>query len=261
MIPRVKTYRAIPHFYDDEYADLEMLQQDVGYLLAKIRRPPADVLMLACGTGRAALPVAQAGHRVLGVDIDAEMIARAESKRDEVGISAKRLRFEVGDLRDWKSDDRFHHAAILFNSFLLFTTVEQQDQVLCATHRHLRKGGTLLIDVFNPDLARIAEEEAYNADVRLFHSTALNTSVQRVTHIRNTARSQVRETVFEYRWFDANRRRRSKTVRFELTYLFERELSLLLERNGFVVESVAGDYDDSPVLTDSPRIIVQARKR
>jgi SAM-dependent methyltransferase len=261
MIAAMKTYRAIPQFYDDEYADLEMLGHDVGYLLAKIRTPPADVLMLACGTGRAAIPVAQAGHRVLGVDIDPAMIETAVSKRDSARVAAKYLRFEVGDLLSWSTRERFDHAAILFNSFLLFTTIEEQDRVLGVAQRQLRKGGTLLVDVFNPDLARIADDDAQNADVRIFFSQSLNTTIQRVTHVRSTRRPQVRETIFHYSWFDERQRRKTKTLRFELTYLFAREMTLLLERNGFAIESIVGDYDGSPVDADSARIIAHARKR
>ncbi len=257
----MKTYRAIPHFYDDENAELENLGPDIAYLLASIRKPPRDVLMLASGTGRAALPVAQAGHRVLGVDIDAQMLKLASAKREELGISPKSLRFEAGDLLSWSTSRRFDHAAILFNSFLVFTTIAQQDRVLSNAHRQLKKNGTLLIDIFNPDIARIAEEEELNADVRIFYSRALNTTVQRVVHIRTSDRPQVRETIFEYAWFDANRRRRGKRIRFEITYHFERELVLLLERNGFAIESIAGDYDGSSLTVDSPRIIAHARRR
>lgn len=257
----MSTYRAIPNFYDDEYAGHDILGPDIAYLLAKIRKPPSDVLMLACGTGRAAIPVAQAGHRVTGVDIDPVMIQIAAAKRDELGMGSQTLRFEVGDLLAWRTRARFDHAAILFNSFLVFTTLEQQDRVLLNAHRHLKRDGTLLIDIFNPDMARISAEDESNADVRIFHSTALGTTVQRVAHVLATDRPQVRETIFEYSWFDRNQKRRTKRIRFDITYHFEREMVLLLERNGFEIESVAGDYDGTAVAIDSPRIIVLARRR
>ena len=113
----------------------------------------------------------------------------------------------------------------------------------------------------SPDLARIAEDEALNAHVLTFFSQELGTGVQRVTHIHATDRPQVRETTFEYRWFDASGRSMKQTVRFELTYFFPRELTMLLERNGFRVESVAGDHDGSAFDVDSERIIVEATAR
>lgn len=256
------TYRAVPEFYDDEYADLAMLQRDAGFLMAKLPKQRRDVLMLACGTGRVAIPLAQAGHRVLGVDIDEKMLAFAERKRDFVGLQPRQLAFEPADLLtlDLKAR-RFDVAAILFNTFLLFTTLDQQDRVLANAARHLKRGGTMWIDIFNPDLARIADADAHNADVKMFLSRELNAGVQRVTHIRDTGRPQVRETTFEYRWYDEKRRGHKRVVKFELTYLFPRELTMLLERNGFAVEACYGNYDGSPVTSASPRIIAVARKR
>lgn len=256
------TYRALPEFYDDEYADLSMLQRDAGFLLSKLPKQRRDVLMLACGTGRVAIPIAQAGHRVVGVDIDPKMLGAAERKRDFVGLHARELSFATQDLLALDlGTKRFDVAAIVFNTFLLFTTLPEQDRVLQHAARHLKRGGTMWIDIFNPDLARIAEDEAINADVKMFLSRELNTGVQRLTHIRDTGKPQVRETTFEYRWFDEKRRAHKRVVKFELTYLFPRELTMLLERNGFIVEACFGNYDGSPVTSNSPRIIAVARKR
>ena len=255
------TYRAVPEFYDDEYADLAMLQRDAGFLLAKLPARPRDVLMLACGTGRVAIPIAQAGHRVVGVDIDAAMLAVATRKRDFVGLAERRLAFHAQDLLALDlGPRRFDVAAIVFNTFLVFTTLDEQDRVLQNAARHLKRGGTMWIDVFNPDLALIADEEAINADVKLFLSRELNVGVQRLTHLRDTGRPQVRETTFEYRWFDERRKQHRRIVKFDLTYLFPRELTMLLERNGFAVESMYGNYDGSLVTSGSPRIIAVARK-
>jgi SAM-dependent methyltransferase len=254
------TYRAIASFYDDEYADLEMLQRDVGFLLSRLPKRRSDVLMLACGTGRAAIPVAGAGHRVLGVDLDAAMLEIARAKAQFAAIPPKRIAFAAHDLLSMKLGRTFDVAAILFNSFLLFTTLDQQDRVLRNIHAALGPRGRLILDVFNPDLARIAEDEALNADVRTFFSRELGVGVQRITHIRATDVPQVRETTFEYRWFDPQGRPRKRRVQFELTYFFERELTMLLERNGFRVESVYGDHDGSAAGVDSERIIVEARR-
>jgi SAM-dependent methyltransferase len=255
------TYRAIPSFYDDEYADLHMLQRDVGWLMSRLPKRASEVLMLACGTGRAAIPIAQAGHRVLGVDIDDAMLAISRAKAEFAGLPTKQLGFKRHDLLAMKLGRRFDSAAILFNSFLMFTTLEEQDRVLSNVHRALKQRGRLFIDVFNPDLARIAEQEAINADVRMFFSRELGVGVQRTTHIRMTKRPQVRETIFEYRWFDANGRAKKRTVKFDLTYFFPRELTMLLERNGFEVFSIAGDYDGGAVDADSGRLLVEARKQ
>ena len=62
-------YRAIADYYDAEYEGSEMLLQDVPFFLGHLpARRRLKVLELAVGTARAAIPIAQAGHRVTGVD-------------------------------------------------------------------------------------------------------------------------------------------------------------------------------------------------
>jgi len=62
---------------------------------------PWDVLDLGCGTGSLAALLAQAGHRVTGVDLSPEMVERARTKLDAAGLRAT---FVVGDAADPPGD-------------------------------------------------------------------------------------------------------------------------------------------------------------
>jgi ubiquinone/menaquinone biosynthesis C-methylase UbiE len=58
---------------------------------------PADLLDLGCGTGSLALLAAEAGHRVVGVDLSGRMVERARAKLDAARVAATLL---VGDAAD-----------------------------------------------------------------------------------------------------------------------------------------------------------------
>src|ERR1700733_7610122 len=79
-------YRAISAYYDAEYEGAEMLQEDVPFLLRHLPKRRQKILEIAVRTGRAGIPLAQAGHRVVGVDYAPEMLKIAERRRDSVGI-------------------------------------------------------------------------------------------------------------------------------------------------------------------------------
>ena len=73
------------------------------------------------------------------------------------------------------------------------------------------------------------------------------------------ATAQTQRVTFHYTWFDAAGRRRRARNRFTLTWLFPRELRLLLERNGLELEHLYGNYDGSAVTDASPRLIACCR--
>ena len=69
-----------------------------GQLLREhLPEPPADVLDLGCGTGSLTVLLAEAGHRVHGVDLAPNMVAAARAKVAASGATAS---VEVGDAAD-----------------------------------------------------------------------------------------------------------------------------------------------------------------
>src|SRR6476619_8488903 len=60
--------------------------------------PGMDVLDLGCGDGTTAVPEAQLGADVLGVDIAANLVAAGNARAEELGLS--NLRFQEGDATD-----------------------------------------------------------------------------------------------------------------------------------------------------------------
>jgi len=74
-------YRAIADYYDPEYAHLDYLDRDVPFYMDHLPRRPQRILELAVGTARAAIPLAQLGHRLTGVDYAADMLRIATEKR------------------------------------------------------------------------------------------------------------------------------------------------------------------------------------
>ncbi len=256
------TGQLIAEFYDDEYADELSHGDDVALYLSKLPRKSQRVLSLACGTGRDAIPLAQAGHRVTGVDIDPAMIARAVEKRDAIGVSPKQLDLRVQDLRALRVPGTFDHAAMIFTTFVVFTTLAEQDRVLTNVRKHLKRGGTIWIDVFSPDTALHVFERQEDISPSVFFSRSLGRTVERrVTLWPDARRVQVQHIRFDYRWHDDAGAPKRKSVQFANTWFHPRELQLLLERNGFDMIDFFGDHDGGPVTPRSPRLIAWARKK
>ncbi len=250
-----RRYRAIAEYYDAEYADSKLLQEDVPFLLDHLPKRRQDVLELCVGTARAAIPLAQAGHRVVGVDYDPDLLAIAARKRDGVGLTDRRLDLRHGDVLDLDLGRRFDWIALLFNTLLAFPTLAEQDRLLAVVVRHLKPGGRFWLDIFNPDLNLLIAPRSDGLDPHVFHVPALDRTVHGTTSIRRDVAAQTQQVTFHYAWFDARGRRRRQRNRFTMTWIFPRELRLLLERNGLAVEHLYGNYDGSDVADGCPRLV------
>jgi SAM-dependent methyltransferase len=102
-------------------------------------------LELAIGTGRIALPLAQRGVRVAGIDLSTDMFAqlRAKPGGDEIPV-------EIGDYATTRVDGTFSLAYIVFNSLNNNTTQDGQVATFENAAAHLEPGGCFVVEVGVP---------------------------------------------------------------------------------------------------------------
>ena len=228
----MKRYKAIATYYDAENARHEMLKHDVPFFLGQLPEKRQSILELAVGTGRAAIPLAQAGHRVVGVDYVEDMLAIARRKRDAVGLTEKELRLVRQDALKLNLREKFDWIVILFNTLLAFTTLEELDRLLTNVRKHLKPRGRFWVDIFNPDHAMLGREQERGIDRDAFYVPEFDRTVFRETDITRDMSKQLMRVVSRYRWFDQFGRAKRERFEFDMTCLFPRELQMLVERNG-----------------------------
>jgi SAM-dependent methyltransferase len=107
-------------------------------------------LEFAVGTGRIALPLAERGVRVAGIDNSEAMLARL---RDKPG--AERIEIVAGDMATTRVAGEFSLVYLVFNTIFNLTT--QDGQVACFQNAaaHLRSGGRFVIEARVPELQRL----------------------------------------------------------------------------------------------------------
>src|SRR5438046_1635794 len=107
-------------------------------------------LELGIGTGRIALPLAERGVQLHGIDLSEAMVAKLEAKP-----GAERIGVTIGDFATTRVEGTFSLAYLVFNTINNLTT--QDAQVACFQNvaAHLRDGGCFVIEVGVPDLQRL----------------------------------------------------------------------------------------------------------
>ena len=103
------------------------------------------VLELAIGTGRIALPLAARGHRVDGIDISPEMVARLRAKP-----GGDRIAVTIGDFADVAVRNRYSLIYVVWNSFFNLLTQEAQLRCFENVARSLLPHGVFVIEAFVP---------------------------------------------------------------------------------------------------------------
>jgi SAM-dependent methyltransferase len=109
------------------------------------------VLELGIGTGRLALPLAERGLAVHGIDASEAMVAKLRAKPGGAAIHVT-----IGDFSRMRLDERFALVFVAFNTIFSLETQEQQIDCFRAVAAHLREDGVFLVEAFVPDLSRFA---------------------------------------------------------------------------------------------------------
>jgi SAM-dependent methyltransferase len=108
-------------------------------------------LELAIGTGRVALPLAQRGIRVAGIDLSPDMVAQLRKKPGGAEIDV-----ELGDYATTRVEGTFSLAYIVFNSINNQTTQDGQVATFENAARHLEPGGCFVMEVGVPARERLS---------------------------------------------------------------------------------------------------------
>jgi SAM-dependent methyltransferase len=141
--------------YDDESAamfDPEVVDPVVDVLAGLAGGGRA--LELGIGTGRIALPLAQRGVEVHGIELSRAMVARM---RDKAGGSD--IDVTIGDFAVARAPGSFAVAYLVFNTIMNLTTQEAQVACFRNVAAHLETGGCFVVEVAIPDLRRLPPGE------------------------------------------------------------------------------------------------------
>jgi SAM-dependent methyltransferase len=229
-------------FYDWENART-VGRRDVGFWQRLASRADGTVLELGSGTGRVLVPLARAGVRVVGVDRSAPMLARAVRRLRRLR-RGHRAALVVGDIRHLPFQPGGPFDLVIAPYGILQSLVRESDlaSTLESVAGVTARGGMFGVDLV-PDLPRWAE---YRRRVSL-RGTGLRrgTHLTLVESVRQDRRRRL--TIFDQEYVE----RRGRTRRVHEFSLVFRTLSVpqmtrRIERAGFRIDAVLGDYQGGP---------------
>lgn len=151
---------------------------DVPFYVGLAVEADGPVVELAVGTGRVAVPVAQAtGTRVIGIDASQAMLAQARARANEAGVE---LDLREGDMRELELEER---AALIYcpgRSLLHLPTWADRRRCFERVAASLRPGGRFAWNAFAFDHRFAAAADGKHSDTPMPHTSSYSVGDNRV---------------------------------------------------------------------------------
>jgi SAM-dependent methyltransferase len=142
----VNVYDPIARLYDPWSRSVV---EDVSFYVEEALGSGGPVVELGIGTGRLAIPVAEAGVRVIGVDSSKGMLAVCRERAEAAAVS-ELVDLRLGDLREPPVTELVPLVICPFRAFLHLEDDGDRSRALHAAYELLVPGGRFIFDVFEP---------------------------------------------------------------------------------------------------------------
>jgi SAM-dependent methyltransferase len=243
-------YGAYAALYD---ANTSGVAGDVEFYRDLALEDGGPVVELGAGTGRIALPIAEAGVEIVALDLSRAMLAVARRKALEAGGGvAQRLHLARGDMRRFALARPVGLVVIPFRTFLHNLTVEDQFATLASARAALRPNGRLALNVFNPSITMIADGLRRGPEDWQPLPQGGRGAQQRIAY--EPTAQLVRNT-----WSLPKPGGGKVRFSFTLRYVHRYEMEHLLARAGFEVEALYGNHHREPFEETSSEMVWVAR--
>ena len=191
------------------------------------------VLEFAIGTGRVAVPLAERGVPVTGIELSEPMVGQLRAKADETAIPVV-----VGDMATARAPGAYTLVYLVFNTISNLLT--QAEQVACFRNaaRHLLPGGRFVIELWVPELRKLPPGQ----DAVVFHSEPGYVGLDTYDVLNQRIVSH------HFRFGDG---RRAEVFRSPHRYIWPAELDLMARLAGFGLESRHADWSGTAFTRES----------
>ncbi|GAB2879823.1 class I SAM-dependent DNA methyltransferase [Streptomyces mayteni] len=191
-------------------------------------------LEFAIGTGRVAVPLAERGVPVTGVELSRPMLDRLRAKVDEATIPVV-----VGDMATARAPGIYQLVYLVFNT--ISNLLDQAEQVACFRNaaRHLAPGGRFVIELWVPELRRLPPGQP-----------ALVGQAEEGYILLDTYDVLRQHVVSHHFRFDDTRQ--ARLFRSPHRYVWPAELDLMAQLAGFELESRHADWRGAEFTAESP---------
>jgi ubiquinone/menaquinone biosynthesis C-methylase UbiE len=231
-------YKVGDLIYDGNiYDGLNTFQSDLPFYKKWLpKNQNAKILELCCGTGRLTLPIAKDGYNICGVDNSSSMLEQAKVKTSEIGLE---INFIEADIRTLNLQEEYDHIFIPFNSIHHLYKSEDLFKAFESVKKHLKNGGSFILDCFNPNIQYIVENENKQNVIAEY-----TTKDGREVSIKQTMRYKNATQINRIEWHYFINGCFHSIQNMDMRVFFPKELDSYLEMSGFKIIHKYGNFEE-----------------
>ena len=137
--------------YDEYFSYTSLFELDQGLVLetlAQVGKPNELVADLGCGTGRALVPVVEAGYRGLAIDLSWPMLQLVQQKAQQQNLNIQCLRTNLVEMNGL-AENSVDHCICLFSTLGMISGKDNRQATLQHIARIMKPGGRFILHVHN----------------------------------------------------------------------------------------------------------------
>ena len=200
-------------------------------------------LELGIGTGRIALPLAERGIEVHGIDASEAIVAKMRAKPGGDAIPVTISDFSQFSLVEDNWGKRFSLVYVVFNTLFQATSQEAQVQCFRSAAAHLTDDGVFVVEAFVPDPTRFVRMRDDNVTV------TVTVNEEEIALIDLVKHDPVNQHVSSQEIFTGESG--IKLYPVQVRYSWPSELDLMAQLAGMRLRERWGDWDGSPFTASS----------
>ena len=206
------------------------------------------ILELGSGTGRIAIPLAEEGFEVVGIDNSDAMIDGCMRKIEALKNDSLKIKIVNSDMAHFELERKFPLILISVNNFLLLDRDAQRSCLDCCK-RHLEKSGVLIIDAYSPFAPSRAKfmknqnDEKENL-ISMMRNPETGLQIRRYISCKRDVIEQV-DYITNFFEIDTKSGIEERRYTEKLRYVYPAEMQLMLDYAGFKSVKIFGQYDGS----------------
>lgn len=243
----------------DMYDLNETDTDDVELALMLMGAMPKKVLEIACGSGRFLVPVAKAGHDVIGLDFDAYMLEKITHK-----ITTEKIKWHKADViyDDWGAgfDVVILGANFLFNIVSDMNYEQAQKLMIQKSSDALTVGGHIFVDC---GYTQYPEKWFQNPDANIvWEGTDSHGNFGKMILLNSVydTEGRINRFIRRFEMILTDGSTLVQEIPSKKHFAALEQIHKWLAESGFVIEQECGDYQGHLISEITNRAIIWARK-